>query len=107
MRIRASAQKIAIRRSIDLFFHAKRENGTVCVAEPVRFSDMDDEFRLPDPTVSLRLDEAQELMDELWSCGLRPSEGTGSAGSLRATERHLEDMRRIVSGLLSDDGVKL
>ena len=33
------------------------------------------------------------LIDELWSAGLRPSEGTGSAGSLAATERHLADMR--------------
>lgn len=38
---------------------------------------------------------AQKLMDELWICGLRPSEGTGSAGSLAATERHLEDMRKL------------
>jgi hypothetical protein len=35
-------------------------------------------------------------MDQLWQCGLRPSEGTGSAGSLAATQRHLEDMRALV-----------
>ena len=39
---------------------------------------------------------AQELMDQLWQAGLRPSEGSGSAGSLKATERHLEDMRKLV-----------
>jgi hypothetical protein len=39
---------------------------------------------------------AQQLMDDLWRCGVRPTEGSGSAGSLAATERHLEDMRRIV-----------
>lgn len=38
---------------------------------------------------------AQVLMDELWNCGVRPTEGTGSAGSLKATENHLEDMRDI------------
>lgn len=38
---------------------------------------------------------AQTLMDDLWHCGLRPTEGTGSAGSLAATERHLADMRTI------------
>lgn len=40
--------------------------------------------------------EAQILIDDLWQCGFRPSEGTGSAGSLRATENHLNDMRKIV-----------
>lgn len=46
----------------------------------------------------IRLDQiaAQELMDQLWTAGLRPSEGKGSAGSLAATERHLEDMRALV-----------
>jgi len=40
--------------------------------------------------------EAQALMDRLWSAGLRPSEGSGSAGALAATERHLNDLRRLV-----------
>jgi len=35
-------------------------------------------------------------MDSLWDCGLRPSEGTGSAGALSATQKHLDDMRKIV-----------
>lgn len=48
------------------------------------------------PTLRLYLTEAQQLMDEFWRCGLRPSEGSGSAGSLAATERHLADMRRLV-----------
>jgi hypothetical protein len=39
--------------------------------------------------------EAQTLMDDLWQAGLRPSEGSGSAGSLAATERHLADMQKI------------
>jgi hypothetical protein len=37
----------------------------------------------------------QKLMDDLWDCGLRPSEGTGSAGALAAVEKHLGDMRKI------------
>ncbi len=40
--------------------------------------------------------EAQELMDGLWRCGVRPTEGKGSAGQLSATERHLQDMRALV-----------
>ena len=38
----------------------------------------------------------QVLMDDLWNCGIRPSEGAGSAGSLKATQYHLEDMRKLI-----------
>lgn len=48
-----------------------------------------------EPTFHLQMHEAQQLMDGLWSCGLRPSEGSGSAGALAATQKHLEDMRVI------------
>lgn len=48
------------------------------------------------PTMTITNQAAQSLMDELWHAGLRPSEGSGSAGSLKATERHLEDMRTLV-----------
>ena len=48
-----------------------------------------------DPTVKLSVTAAQTLIDDLWQAGLRPTEGSGSAGSLRATENHLQDMRKI------------
>ncbi len=48
------------------------------------------------PFLRLNEDAAQQLIDELWRVGFRPKEGTGSAGSLAATERHLEDMRALV-----------
>ena len=48
------------------------------------------------PSFRLEREKAQALMDDLWNAGLRPTEGTGSAGSLAATQRHLEDMRTLV-----------
>jgi len=48
------------------------------------------------PILTLAPAQAQELMDDLWMCGLRPTEGSGSSGSLAATQRHLEDMRKLV-----------
>lgn len=56
-----------------------------------------------EPTLRLRPEDAQGLMDELWRVGLRPTEGTGSAGSLAATERHLADMRSVAFGLLKGE----
>lgn len=49
-----------------------------------------------EPFINLKKTEAQVLIDSLWDCGLRPSEGSGSAGAMAATVRHLEDMRTLV-----------
>ena len=38
---------------------------------------------------------AQRLMDELWTAGLRPTQGKQSEGVTAAQGRHLEDMRAI------------
>ena len=67
-------------------------------AQPVVFRAMTDadEGIVQPFAFSMGDDDAQRLMDELWRCGFRPTEGSGSAGSLAATERHLEDMRALV-----------
>jgi hypothetical protein len=64
-------------------------------AAPVTTVEVDEAAALPPAMVTLTGAEAQNLMDELWKVGIRPTEGTGSAGSLAATQRHLDDMRRI------------
>ncbi len=48
------------------------------------------------PAITLHADRAQLLMDNLWTAGFRPSEGSGSAGALAATERHLKDLQHLV-----------
>lgn len=55
------------------------------------------EVDAPGPTVQLDKHAAQKLIDDLWDCGLRPSEGSGSAGQLAAVQNHLEDMRKLLS----------
>lgn len=52
------------------------------------------------PVLELSISDAQQLMDELWNVGLRPSEGSGSAGQLAAVQNHLEDMRTIAMSQL-------
>jgi hypothetical protein len=64
------------------------------IAKPLDFAEVPAGAPV-DPTFSLQRDEAQELMDMLWSCGLRPTQGKSSAGQLDAVERHLADMRAI------------
>jgi hypothetical protein len=64
------------------------------IAKPLDFAEVPAGAPV-DPTFSLQRDEAQELMDMLWSCGLRPTQSKSSAGQLDAVERHLADMRAI------------
>jgi hypothetical protein len=82
--------------SIDLTFADKDGSGNQYVAEPLTLRPVDKNMAIDRPTAQLTRAEAQELIDGLWQCGLRPSEGSGSAGALAATQRHLDDMRTLV-----------
>ena len=64
---------------------------------PIQFEKLTEEGLCMEhpPTLRLSPGDAQGLMDELWRVGLRPTEGTGSAGQLGAVERHLADMRAL------------
>ncbi len=53
-----------------------------------------------EPLLRLSRDQGQTLMDDLWNAGIRPTEGTGSAGSLAATQKHLDDYRKLVDRIL-------
>lgn len=66
------------------------------IAKPLVFETISEDGAEIAPSLSIDLTSAQFLMDQLWECGLRPSEGSGSAGSLLATQKHLDDMRKLV-----------
>lgn len=53
-----------------------------------------------EPFAVLMETEAQQLIDELWACGLRPTEGSGSAGQSGAQQAHIADLRNITFKLL-------
>lgn len=75
-----------------------RERGATAsyVAEPLTMRKVEVDGSVPPATLTVSPQQAQQFMDALWQCGLRPTEGSGSAGSLAATERHLADMRALV-----------
>jgi hypothetical protein len=79
--------------------------GHLYVAQPLVFSAYS-EGALAPPAMRLTKTDAQVLMDELYRCGVRPTEGAGSAGSYAAQTRHLEDMRAVAFGLLGDEVAK-
>ncbi len=65
------------------------------MAEPLTFRPLEP-TEVFEPQLELNDSEAQSLMDQLWQCGIRPTEGTGSAGAMAATQAHLADLRRLI-----------
>lgn len=97
-------------RRVDLHLMAELPDGRRAIVRPVTIEAVSDEQahgELQPPALSMHNGTAQLLMDELWRIGFRPAEGTGSAGALAATERHLKDMQAVAMGLLRKDGVEL
>ena len=82
-------------RQIDLRA-AIMDGAHVTAAMPVTLQDQDQDEQQVAPFLTLGIETAQVLMDQLWHCGLRPTEGSGSAGSMAAVQEHLKDMRRLV-----------
>ena len=54
--------------------------------------------------MTMRLEEAQTLMDQMYEAGIRPTAGAGSVGQLSAVQAHLDDMRKLAFQLIG--GVK-
>lgn len=75
------------------------EQGSRLIAKPIVYEH--DDFREERPASIKLLDErAQQLIDDLWSAGLRPTQGRQSEGVTAAQARHLDDMRAIVADKL-------
>ena len=63
---------------------------------PAQLSQEEELGQSIEPFLILPLTTAQTLIDQLWNCGLRPTEGAGSAGAMAAVQAHLKDMQRRV-----------
>ncbi len=101
LKIRANAAPW--RRAIELYIVRRRrdELGRKLVVTGFTMEALPDNQAISDDQVlTMSNDDAQLLMDDLWHAGLRPTEGSGSAGSLLATEKHLKDWREIGKKLL-------
>lgn len=92
------AQSAPWRRAVELYIASPDRKARV---KEVVIEEVSHEHFVEEPSFVIDNEAAQVLMDDLWNAGLRPTEGTGSAGSLKATERHLEDMRKIAFKSLS------
>lgn len=100
--LKIRAQSAPWHNSVNFLLYQNRPDGGKSVITDFIIDDKNDYFAAG-PSFSLDYDQAQVLMDDLWNAGVRPTEGSGSAGSLRATEKHLDDMRAVVAKQLGVD----
>lgn len=87
--------------AIKLHFMDIQPNGNRYVISDVVMREIKGNEIEPDTPIVLSVTAAQELMDRLWQCGLRPTEGSGSAGALAAVEKHLHDLQNLNHRLLT------
>lgn len=90
------------RKTIEIFLsYWDKDRGKGEYVKGVELGEMDLEHEPLDwNPILIDVGLAQSLMDELWHCGIRPTEGNGSAGQAAATDRHLTDMQKLSWELL-------
>lgn len=104
MTYRFNAQTPPFDTVVELRMIHRDENGNTSAAQAVQMAVRDHKSGPVAPFLRLELSETQELMDALWTAGLRPTEARGSAGAMDATQKHLADLQRLAFTLLDRKG---
>lgn len=91
------AERASFERYVRLWFFQKGETVDRQL-KPIAFevATVDDGSMCPGPTLEIDRRTAQNLMDALWSAGLRPISGEGMDAQVTAIKAHLADMRKLV-----------
>ncbi len=97
------AQKRFLENGIELMFYQNLRDGKLTFLDNLVFQTIQesDAIKSEPSGLMLPLELSQQLMDALWDCGIRPSEGSGSAGALLATQNHLKDLQDVIGKLFS------
>lgn len=81
-----------------LLCNSVMDNGVVrkSVAQPAVFTALEEDGGVVAPFLTMDRSDVQDLMDELWRSGFRPSDESSALGEIKAMKYHLEDMRKLV-----------
>lgn len=91
----ANAQQDFLSDGVKLYF-ADKTVSKIAVMTEVTFKSFDrDAVEFPAVPLGITKEAARNLMDALWNCGVRPSNGAQTVGELSAVKSHLEDMRTL------------
>jgi len=101
MNLKWLAQRTIYSDSTDLVL-VQDMGDKIGVAKPMEFT-MELQSRhavINEPTLRLRGDQGQSLMQALWDAGLRPNDGAGSGAEVQAIKNHAAFAERVADRLL-------
>ena len=89
-------QNLAL-NGFDLYVILDGPDGKMEIAEPGEFKEVSPTATTYiQPTLCLRRELVQHLMDELWRLGVRPQDGAGSLAHVEAMKAHIADLRQLL-----------
>lgn len=92
------------RQAIALHVRVKNAAGAVAFLKDLIVETLPDDHdfaQIQDAPIYLNDDAAQSLMDELWNCGVRPRDGSGSNATAMEAQAHIKDLQQFALRLLS------
>ncbi len=96
--LEARAERSYWTDTINIYLRARSGNRKLVVTDLV-LTELDPDEPVELQPLKFEKETAQRFMDELWNCGLRPSEGTGSAGAMRQAEDHIVTLKKEIDRL--------
>lgn len=85
------------RRRYSIHAKASGLKGEEFFMEPAKWMHLSDERVHTPPAIELTQGEMQNLFEQLWKLGFRPTTNVEHIGELRATKEHLKNMQMLVS----------
>lgn len=82
--------------ALDVWLMEKIGDNQISIAEPIKMKKLEPFTYATERSFQIGQTGAQVLMDDLWNCGIRPTEGAGTAGAMAATQEHLKDLRKLL-----------
>ena len=87
------------RRAFEFFIWVDTRDGKRKFADQFVYLDTPEDT-LTDPALSVDCDVAQQIMDDLWRTGLRPTNIRKEDLALSAKDDHIKDLQRVAFTLL-------
>jgi hypothetical protein len=95
------AQRNLLRQTVDVYTHVRTPDGSIGAVTHMQVREVEPGTELPDTPVHLDNEQAQQLIDDLYRAGFRPTDAQGTAGQLEAMKAHLDDMRKSYEMMLA------
>lgn len=95
--LKIGAQRTYARNGIDIYIwrNGNIQQDRVQSAAPIQFEEIDTSVST-DPAATIRIEEAQRLIDDLWNAGLRPTHARATDETVAAQKAHIADLKDTV-----------